>query len=132
MQIFVAYFATAVVFLALDAVMLKLVLRPLFERSLSGQLLNELRIVPAAMFYLFYIAGLVHFVSMPALAQGAPLKALIGGAILGAMAYGTYEFTNYATLRNWHWHMVAVDLAWGAALTAVSAWAGVMVARLVG
>ncbi|MDR9483738.1 MULTISPECIES: DUF2177 family protein [Sediminimonas] len=132
MQIVVAYFATAVVFLALDAVMLKQVLRPLFERNLSGQLLDELRIVPAAMFYLFYIAGLVHFVSMPALAQGAPLKALIGGAILGAMAYGTYEFTNYATLRNWHWHMVAVDLAWGAALTAVSAWAGVMVARLVG
>ncbi len=132
MQLVVAYTATAVVFFALDAVMLKLVLRPLFEQNLLDQLLDDLRIAPAVIFYLFYIAGVVHFVSVPALAQDAPLKALAGGAILGAIAYGTYEFTNYATLRNWHWQMVAVDLAWGAALTALSAWAGVMAARAVG
>ena len=108
------------------------VLSPLFDRHLGPQLLDDFRLAPAALFYLFYLGGLVHFVSLPALAQGAPVKALIGGAILGAMAYGTYEFTNYATLRNWHWQMVAVDLAWGTALTAIAAWAGVMVARAVG
>ncbi|WP_296762371.1 DUF2177 family protein [Sediminimonas sp.] len=132
MQIVVVYVATAVVFLALDAVVLKTVMSPLFERYLADQLLDRFRLAPAVLFYLFYIAGLVHFVSLPALAQGAPLKALVGGALLGAMAYGTYEFTNYATLRDWHWHMVAVDLAWGTALTGVSAWAGVMVARAIG
>ena len=132
MQIAVAYVATAVVFLALDAVVLKTVLRPLFERHLAQQLLDDFRLAPAALFYLFYLAGVVHFVSLPALAQGAPLKALAGGALLGAMAYGTYEFTNLATLRAWHWHMVAVDLAWGTALTGISAWAGVMVARAMG
>lgn len=132
MQLIAAYVATAVIFLMLDAVVLKTVLRPLFERNLADQLLDDLRIVPATLFYLFYIAGVVHFVSAPALAQGAPLKALAGGVLLGAMAYGTYEFTNYATLRSWHWHMVAVDLAWGAALTGFSAWAGVMIARTMG
>ena len=30
------------------------------------------------------------------------------------MAYGTYEFTNLATLKGWHWQMVVVDVSWGA------------------
>jgi len=45
------------------------------------------------------------------------------------LAYGTYEFTNLATLRDWHWQMVAVDVTWGAVLTGVSAFAGVIAAR---
>ena len=57
------------------------------------------------------------------------VQALLAGALLGAMAYGTYEFTNFATLKDWHWRMVALDLAWGTALTGVSAWAGVVITR---
>ena len=132
MQIVILYLSTAVVFLALDVVMLKKVLRPVFEARVGDWLLDDPRMGPAAVFYLFYIAGLIWFVSLPALAQGAPLNALVGGALLGAMAYGTYEFTNYATLRLWSMRMVAIDVAWGTALTGVSAWAGVMIARALG
>ena len=32
--------------------------------------------------------------------------AALHGALVGAMAYGTYEFTNYATLADWHPKMV--------------------------
>ena len=67
--------------------------------------------------------------SVPALAANAPTKALIGGAILGALAYGTYEFTSYAILRDWTLQMVAADTACGTALTGFSAWAGVMITR---
>ena len=84
---------------------------------------------PAIIFYLFYIAGVLWFVSVPALKAELPLQALIGGAMLGALAYGTYEFTNFATLRDWTSQMVMVDLAWGTVLTGFSAWAGVMIAR---
>jgi uncharacterized membrane protein len=58
-------------------------------------------------------------------------QAVLNGAFLGALAYGTYEFTNYATLKDWHPEMVAVDLAWGTALTAVAAAAGVAAVRAV-
>lgn len=129
MQIAVLFAITAVVFLALDAVMLKFVMRPLFEQHLGELLLKEIRIGPAVAFYLFYVAGLLWMVSLPAMRTGIPTHALIGGAILGAMAYGTYEFTNYATLRVWSLQMVAVDVAWGAILTGVSAWLGVTVTR---
>ena len=108
-----------------------LVLRPLFKAHLGAQLLEGFRLAPAAIFYLGYIAGVLWFVSAPALRANAPRRALISGAALGAMAYGTYELTNYATLRDWHWSMVVVDLAWGAVLTGVSAWAGVRITRAV-
>ncbi len=129
MQIAVLYMSTAIVFLALDVVMLKLVLRPLFEDRLGNWLLDEIRVGPAIAFYLMYIAGLVWLVSLPALRTGVPAHALLGGAVVGAMAYGTYEFTNYATLRAWAPQMVAVDVAWGTVLTGLSAWLGLAVTR---
>jgi uncharacterized membrane protein len=129
MQIIALYLVTATVFLLLDAIMLKNFIKPLFEQYIGGWLLDEIRIRPAIVFYMFYIAGVLWFVSIPALRAGLPTNALIGGALLGALAYGTYEFTNYATLRDWSVQMVAVDLIWGTLLTGVSAWAGVMAVR---
>lgn len=129
MQLAVLYFSTAVIFLALDAVMLKFVMRPLFDRHIGDMLLDQIRFAPAVGFYLLYVAGVLYFVSVPALRAGLPGQALIAGALLGAMAYGTYEFTNLATLRGWSWSMVAVDVTWGAVLTGFSAWAGVSLTR---
>ena len=129
MQIVTLYLTTALVFLGLDAVMLKHVMRPLFEARLGDQLLADPRFGPAGVFYLFYVAGVVWFVSLPALWDGKALHALASGALLGAMAYGTYEFTNYATLRAWDLRMVATDLIWGTVLTGTSAFIGVIVTQ---
>jgi uncharacterized membrane protein len=127
MQILTLYLSTAVIFLGLDAIMLKTVMRPVFETRIAHLLLDNLRLGPAMVFYLFYVAGVVWFVSLPALRAGAPWQALVQGAVLGAMAYGTYEFTNYATLRDWAPKMVAIDLAWGTVLTGTAAAAGVWI-----
>jgi len=128
-SVLILYVSTAVIFLALDALMLTFVMRPLFERHIGGLLLDDIRIVPAALFYLAYVAGLVWLVSLPALRDGDPLRAAVAGAVVGAMAYGTYEFTSYAILKDWHPSMVAMDLTWGTILTAIAAWGGVMITR---
>lgn len=130
MQVFVLYAATAVVFLTADAVMLSRVIKPLFERHLGDWLVDPIRLGPAVAFYLAYVGGVVWLVSWPAVRADAPGQALLNGAILGALAYGTYEFTNLATLSRWSWEQVAVDTTWGAVLTGVSAWAGVQLARV--
>jgi uncharacterized membrane protein len=132
MQIAVLYLSTLIVFLGLDAVGIRLLIRPVFEAHVGHLLADPFRWAPAAVFYLFYIAGLLWFVSLPALKAGLPLQALIGGAVLGALCYGTYEITNYATLKDWSAAQVAADLLWGTALTGVSALAGVLAARAVG
>ena len=127
MQTLILYVLTAVIFLALDAAMLSLHMRSLFERFLGDQMLKEIRIVPAALFYLAYVAGLIYLVSYPALKTGS--ATLLPAAIIGAMAYGTYEFTSYAIMKSWSPILVANDVIWGTVLTAFSAWAGVALTR---
>jgi uncharacterized membrane protein len=129
MQIPVLYVSTFAVFLILDAIMLSLVMKPLFTRHIGPLMAEPLRMGPAALFYAGYIAGLLYLVSIDGLRQGAPV--LLPAAVLGALAYGTFEFTNYAILRDWHWSMVVTDTLWGTVLTAVSAWAGVAITRAV-
>ena len=128
MQTLTLYLATTAIFLILAAAMLTLHMQPLFQRHLGAALLDSPRMGPAAAFYLAYIAGLLYLVSLPALKSGAPL--LLPAAVLGAMAYGTYEFTSYAIMKDWSPVMVATDVIWGTVLTATSAWGGVALTRL--
>jgi uncharacterized membrane protein len=130
MSLAVLYLSTAAIFLVVDAVMLGLVMKPLFLRHIGPLMADPIRLGPAALFYLSYVAGLVYLVSWPALKTGGPV--VIPAAVIGAMAYGTYEFTSYAIMKDWHWSMVLADTTWGAVLTALAAWGGVTVARSVG
>jgi uncharacterized membrane protein len=123
------YATTAAVFLILDAIMLTVVMKPLFTRHIGPQLVEPIRIAPAALFYLAYVAGLVYLVSLPAIRTGSPI--LLPALIIGLMAYGTYEFTSWSIMKDWHWQMVVTDVIWGGALTAFSAWAGVTITRMI-
>ena len=129
MQLAVLYLSTAAIFLILDGIMLTLVMKPLFTRHLGDALIDPIRAVPALLFYAAYVAGLLYLVSWPALKTDTPV--LIPAAIIGAMAYGTYEFTSYAIMRDWNWQMVLTDLTWGTVLTAFAAWAGLAVTRAI-
>jgi uncharacterized membrane protein len=121
------YLSTAAIFLILDGIMLTLVMKPLFSRHIGALLIDPIRGVPAVLFYAAYVAGLLYLVSWPALKTGMPV--VVPAAIIGAMAYGTYEFTSYAIMRDWHPQMVVTDVLWGTVLTAFAAWAGVAITR---
>ena len=124
MRFVVAYAVTAVVFLGLDAIWLTQIALGMYRRELGGLLLDQPNLAVAGLFYLLFVLGIVVLVVNPALAGGGWLTALWMGAILGAVAYGTYDITNLATLRNWSVVVTMADLAWGTALTAISATAG--------
>ena len=129
MPIFILYATTTIIFLVLDAVMLTLFMKPLFTRHLGDLIRESPALLAASVFYLAYTAGLLYLVSWPALkSQTSPI---LPAAILGALAYGTYEFTSYAIMKGWSWEMVAADVTWGTVLTAFSAWAGVTITRAV-
>lgn len=129
MSVITLYVSTAVVFLVLDGIMLTMVMKPLFSRHIGPLLADPIRVAPAALFYLAYVAGVIYLVSLPGLRSGAPV--VLPALIIGLMAYGTYEFTSWAVMRDWHWQMVVTDLLWGGFLTAISAWAGVTVTRMI-
>ncbi len=126
------YLLTFVLFLAIDYVGLSYLIRPVFEREIGHLLLDDLRILPAFFFYAFFIFGVIWFVGAPALSDGKSLLWVFGhAAFLGAMAYGTYEFTSLAVMKDWTWRMIVVDLIWGTVLTGVAMTAGVAVIRAV-
>jgi uncharacterized membrane protein len=130
MAILGIFAAALVVFLVIDAIWLKMAAYPLFERHIGALLRDDVQMGVAAAFYVFYVAGVVYFAVLPALEAERLGRAAFNGALLGFLAYGTYEATNMATIRGWSWEMVAIDTAWGMALTAVTAIAGYGVGRL--
>ena len=123
------YVVTAVVFLAMDVVMLKKVLYPMFSSNIGSIMREDTNMGVAAVFYLFYVGGVLWFASIPALSSGHTIQAFVSGFLLGLLAYGTYEFTNFATLKGWSTQMVMVDLIWGGILTGTSALTGVLVVK---
>jgi uncharacterized membrane protein len=117
----IAYVSTAVVFLVLDAIWLGTMADRLYRPAMGSILLERFALAPAVAFYLIYIAGVVVFAVTPALQSGRWTTALGYGAMLGLMAYATYDLTNQATLKDWSWTVTIADLCWGTFVTAVSA-----------
>lgn len=120
----IAYLSTAVVFFGLDYVWLSRVAIG-FYRSQIGEILRDKpNMAAAGLFYLFYVVGIVYFAVLPGVQKGSVTTTLFSGALLGLIAYGTYDMTNLATLKVWSLPVTLVDMAWGAVLTASAAGAG--------
>lgn len=128
-QYLTAYIVTVLVFLGIDFVWLSKVATGFYTSQLGDLLLEKPKLGAAAGFYLFYVVGIVFFAVLPALRGGGLQMALINGALLGAIAYATYDMSNYATLKNWSLTVVVVDIAWGTILTGVSAGLGFWITR---
>ncbi len=114
-----AYVAAAIAFGLLDFLWLRWAAPHLYRPALGDLLADSFRVGPALAFYAIYVAGMVWFAVRPGVSFGVPL-AVINGAILGAVAYATYNLTNQATLRTWPLTITLIDIAWGAAATALA------------
>jgi len=133
MSYLTVYLATFTVFLLIDFVGLSFVLKPLFARDIGPLMLDGFRVLPAFAFYAFLVFVVMWFVGWPALDSGKSLLWVFGSAaLIGAAAYGTFEFTNYAILKDWTPTLVYTDLTWGTMLTGASAAAGVAITRAAG
>lgn len=105
----------------LDFLWLRFAARKLYESEMPGMLLDKPNAGAAALFYVLYVVGVVYFVLTPALEKDSWSHALIGGALFGLVAYGTYGLTNLAVFKGFTSKAIAIDMAWGAFLTATVA-----------
>lgn len=121
-----AYGAALGAFLVLDALWLGLVMRDFYADALAPWMADPVRWGWAAAFYLLYVAGVLYLAGAPA--NGNLAKAASRGAVLGGLAYGTWNSVNLAIVQDWPAHIAPADTAWGMAVTAavasVGAWAG--------
>lgn len=114
----IAFFAALVPMLAIDAVWLSTMAKRFYAPRIGHLMAPTPDLAPAAIFYLLYGIGLTVLVVLPAIrGQWSLAHAFASGALLGLVAYGTYDLTNQATLLNWPVAVTLVDLLWGGLLT---------------
>ena len=124
-----AYIATALSFFVIDSVWIALFVRRYYEGQIGGLLRDTPHFGAASVFYLMYAGAIVFLAVRPALATGRLADSLMSGAVLGAVAYGTFTVTNYAVLNGWTLGLVLSDIAWGTFLTSIVTACGYLVAR---
>ena len=112
------WFAILASFLVIDAIWLGFVARDFYRRNLGYLMREDVWFSVAALFYLFYAVAVLVLAVMPAVRDGSFGQAVLLGAILGFCAYGTYDITNLATVRDWPVTVAIVDMIWGTVLTA--------------
>jgi len=115
------YLVTLLVIVPLDFLFLGVVARDFFT-SQVGNMLGEIKLVPAILFYLLYVVGIVIFVSAQAGASWP--STLLYGALFGLFCYATFDLTALSLLKHWSWEVAIVDISWGASVTAVASTAG--------
>ncbi len=116
--------------LVLDAIWLT-IMAPTYRRLFGDILLDNFRLGPAAAFYALYIVGLTLLIIYPALRDDERLiLATARGALFGLVAYGTYDLTNYATLKAYGPTLALMDMCWGAVITGASTFAAVLAVRV--
>jgi uncharacterized membrane protein len=126
------YLISFAVFLAIDAVWLFTMSARFYKVQLGDLMRDQPNLPVALLFYVFYVAGVIVLAVMPGVEADSAIKAAAYGALLGFVAYGTYDITNLATVRGWPVIVTAVDMAWGSALTATISVVGYYSARWLG
>lgn len=116
-----AYVITLIVLVGVDFVWLSRMGDAVYRPVMGDMALPGFRAAPGVAFYLLYVSGVVYFAVAPALAGGGVATAAFNGGIFGLCAYGTYDLTNQATLKNWSTLLSTIDMAWGTVLSAASA-----------
>ncbi len=131
MKILITYVASFISFLVIDLIWLGLIARPIYQKYIGQFLAEQTKWGSAIVFYLLFVAGIVYFATWPALQDGSILKAVVNGALIGFLAYMTYELTNHAVIAGWPWQIVIVDIIWGTALGALVGGLGYYFTKLI-
>ncbi|MFN0185468.1 MAG: DUF2177 family protein [Aquabacterium sp.] len=121
------WLAALATLLVIDALWLGLVAAPLYRQERGALFLPQPRWLAAAIWYLGYPLALVLLALRP-----PPPSAVVAagrGALVGAVAYGTYDLTNLATLVAWPAWLAALDVAFGVTMSAAMATAAWWVDR---
>ncbi len=92
---------------------------PRFYAPLMGDLLrDDIKALPAIIFYLVYAFGLSHFAANP---EARISKVAANGALIGLIGYGTYNLSALAVIAGWSTKLAIIDMVWGAFVSAVCA-----------
>lgn len=111
------YFVSLVSLLVIDSAWL-FSMSGHYKKWLGELMASSPNFWPVVFFYPLYALALTVLVLLPALKNGASLVSVfLLGALFGLAAYGAYDLTNQATLKDWSLVMTLIDMLWGAVLS---------------
>lgn len=122
-----AYLATLISVVVLDAIWLSVSISH-YKKYLAHVFAPKFLWWPAVVFYLLFAFALYFLVVRAFLGEGLA-GIFLAGMIFGAAAYGTYDLTNQATIKEWPVLITLIDIVWGSLLAGVSALIGALVLR---
>ena len=114
----IAFVVALLTLLVVDGVWLKFVVKGFVKNHIGHLMAEKARLGPIAVFYPLYAGVIVLLIVLPAIyGEFTAIRVFLSGTLLGLAAYGAYDLTNHATLKNWPVVMTIVDMAWGSLLT---------------
>jgi uncharacterized membrane protein len=126
----IAYGMSLIVLVVLDLVWLRFASDAFFRPAVGEILTDKPNFIAAGLFYIFFAAGLVFFAVLPAMKNGGLFAALLNGALLGFLAYMSFDLTNLAILKLWSVKVALIDISWGTFVSAMAAAAGFAIAAI--
>lgn len=122
-QFICAWIVSFVVMIALDAVWLMSMTSRFYKPYLNYIFADDFKYMIGLIFYLLYSAGVAYLILMPTIIDinsTTVADIFIKGCVLGCIAYGAYDLTNHATIKNWPAIVTIVDMTWGTCVTGLT------------
>jgi len=111
------YFTALIIFLGIDMIWLLKIAPKFYQQHIGHLLADKPNLLPAVVFYLFNIIGILVFSVFPGVANNSLKTTALMAVLYGALTYATYDLTNMATMKQWPLIVTIVDIVWGTLLT---------------
>jgi len=121
------YIILLAIFLVIDLIWLNFLAKDLYQKEIGSLLLKNPKLLPAILFYALFIVAIIILAVIPGIEAKSLGNTLLLGAVLGFISYGTYDFTNLATLNNWSVKVAIIDLIWGTSITTLMSYLGYII-----
>lgn len=112
----ISYAVAAVIYAAVDAVWIATVANNQYQSEIGHLLAPSFNLLGAALFYLGYVVGIVHYGIRPHDRDATLRQRVAGAALFGLFTYGTWALTALTVLKGFPVSVAAADIAWGVAV----------------
>jgi len=124
-----AYAAGAVIFAVLDVAWILLVANPLYQNQIGDLLAPKANLPGAVLFYIIFVAGMVHYGIRPNDPRATLRQRVTGGGLFGFFTYATWALTGLAVLKDFTALVAVTDILWGAAACSLVTWVTATILR---
>lgn len=123
MKIFIySWLLSFLLLISIDYVWFSITLQRFYKPYIGHLFTGNFSYTVAFAFYILYSFGITYLILNPNFHSLESLfKIFCNGFILGLVAYGAYDLTNHATMKDWPMIVTVVDMLWGGTLTSITA-----------